>query len=286
MIIKEEGFLNEHYIYFPIQNFSKDLFHPLINGNFPTELGFYPFAKHHYKERREGINEIILLYCVSGVGYVQVNEKKSKLTEKTAICIPKNTPHQYYADNNLPWSIYWLHFSLDKEKLYPFSEGKISILTQERHTLIERDFLQLFSLCEKEYQLSNAICISQLLLLLLSKIYFLADFQVTDQQNILLDKGIRYLNDHLKETITLNDLSKHLKISVSYVSLIFHKYLKKGPIDYLIDLRMELACKLLRTSELKTYEIAKKVGYLDPYYFSRLFKKKIGLSPKDFKNTI
>ena len=285
MITKEEGFTNERYISFPIKNHLEDINHPLIQNFFPTELGFYPEARYHYKERHEGLSENILLYCVEGSGYVEVNERQIQLTEQTAFCLPAYIPHRYFADNSDPWSIFWIHFSLVDNNFFPF-ETLTSIKSHERHHLVEHHFGELFSLCEKEYNFGNALCASKLLQLVLCEIYFLQDYQVTDQQNILLNKATRYLHLHLQDPLSLADIADYLGISTSYLSLIFNKYHQKGPIDFLLDLRVEQACKLLRTRGLKTYEIAKAVGYDDPYYFSRMFKKKIGISPKDFKNSL
>lgn len=59
-----------------------------------------------------------------------------------------------------------------------------------------------------------------------------------------------------------------------------------GPIDYLIQLRIEQSCKLLRISNKKIYEIGQDVGYKDPYYFSQIFKKRIGISPKEYRHQL
>ena len=55
--------------------------------------------------------------------------------------------------------------------------------------------------------------------------------------------------------------------------------------DFFINLKMKEACKMLRSSEMYIYEIAQKLGYSDQYYFSRIFKKVVGMSPKKYKNS-
>ncbi|HEY0222122.1 MAG TPA: AraC family transcriptional regulator [Lactovum miscens] len=283
MTIKEAGFSNQRYIFFPLKSHQNHCENDLINYNFPTELGYYPSAHFHYKERKTGSSEYILIFCMKGKGFVQINEHIHSLSSNMIICIPKETPHLYFADEKDPWSILWMHFSSSDASFFPFIHNVVSINSMERKVLIEKHFMEIFSLCEKEYQLSTAICVSKLQQLLLTEIFFLKDTQNMDQQNILLDKAIRYLNKHLNEHLSIALIAEHLDISGSYLSFIFKKYYKKGPIDFLIDLRIEQACKYLRISNLKTYAIAKLVGYEDPYYFSRLFKKKIGQSPKVYK---
>nr|WP_245249313.1 AraC family transcriptional regulator [Vagococcus allomyrinae] len=98
-----------------------------------------------------------------------------------------------------------------------------------------------------------------------------------------MTKSIRYLNEHLSESISLVELATYLNISQSYLSSIYNKYLNTSPIDYLIQIRIEQACRYLKMTDLKIYEIAKKVGYQDPYYFSRIFKKITGFTPKNYR---
>lgn len=286
MIKKEDGFSNERYITYPIKKYLTDADHPLVNDVYPTEMGYYPNALYHYKERLTGVDECILLYCVDGQGHVEFDSKHFDLRKHDCLCIPAQTAHRYFADEENPWSIFWIHFSLPDFKLYPIMGNKIEIVTEERYSLVEKHFINLFSICEKEYSLENTIYISKLLQLILSEICFLKDYQETNQQNILLSKAIHYMNNNLSRPITLTDISDHLEISSSYLSSIFNKYYDQGPIEYLISLRIEQACRYLRISNMKNYEIAKKVGYEDAYYFSRLFKSRTGLSPKAYKHSI
>ncbi|MGX7155721.1 helix-turn-helix domain-containing protein, partial [Enterococcus rivorum] len=116
--------------------------------------------------------------------------------------------------------------------------------------------------------------------------HYLKDGLSHNQQNTYLTKSIRFMNENISKDLTLFELSKHLNISQSYVSAIFKKYLNKSPIDYFIEIRIEQACKYLKMTDLKIYEIAKKVGYQDPYYFSRIFKKLTSYSPKEYRNQI
>ncbi|MCD8336875.1 MAG: helix-turn-helix domain-containing protein [Lachnospiraceae bacterium] len=55
------------------------------------------------------------------------------------------------------------------------------------------------------------------------------------------------------------------------------------PMSFFINLKMKQACKLLRTTDLYIYEVAQSLGCTDPYYFSRQFKKTVGVSPKEYQ---
>ena len=75
-----------------------------------THIGYYPKAKHHYRQRTEGTNENILIYCEKGNGWIEYNGETHHLSSNQVFIIPQNSPHTYGANQQDPWSIYWLHF--------------------------------------------------------------------------------------------------------------------------------------------------------------------------------
>ena len=95
-----------------------------------------------------------------------------------------------------------------------------------------------------------------------------------------------YISDNFLEgTPTLSEVSKRLGISLTYASLIFKRATGATFRDYIIRLRIEKACDLLRTSEKTVAEISELVGYSDPAFFYRSFKKHLGVSPLEYKKT-
>lgn len=102
----------------------------------------------------------------------------------------------------------------------------------------------------------------------------------------LVEQAKQYVHDHFQETdISINKVCSHLHISSGYLSSIFKKETKTTFVSYLLQIRMETAKQLLRTTDLRSFEIAEKVGFSDPNYFSFCFRKHCGISPKDYKNS-
>lgn len=284
-IKKEDGFRDERYIALPIANLPTYLNHPLVNHTYVTELGFYPSAKYHFRERFEGTKEIIMIYCLDGQGTIEFkNQRKIEMARGKFLCIPKNTFHRYYANSDNPWSILWLHFHSSLEEHFPIRDLILmDFSSPEKNHLLQRHFIDLFNIAEKDYTLGNMICMTQLLTLILTEAYLLEDGLSYDKQNQYLTRCIHYMNEHIDQDVSLNEFSSYLAISPSYLSTIFRKYTEKSPIHFFIQLKMDQACKYLELTDLKIYEIAKKVGYTDPYYFSRIFKRTIGFPPKDYR---
>ncbi|KQO08459.1 AraC family transcriptional regulator [Paenibacillus sp. Leaf72] len=93
----------------------------------------------------------------------------------------------------------------------------------------------------------------------------------------------RYLDEHYGEAVTLALLSELLHCSPRQLQRLFKVRYQAGPIDYLIQVRMQKARELLLGTDASLKDIAAAVGYPDSYYFSRIFKKHVGSSPSSFK---
>ena len=101
---------------------------------------------------------------------------------------------------------------------------------------------------------------------------------------LILRKAVDYLQEHYSEQVTLNDVADSVYVSTCYVSRMFKKELGRNFVDYLNGIRMDKAKELLRDPQYKTYEVAEKVGIPDAHYFSRLFKKLVGVTPTEFRD--
>lgn len=88
---------------------------------------------------------------------------------------------------------------------------------------------------------------------------------------------------YMSEDISLNQVAVCVGMSPSYFSAVFSKEMGKTFVEYLTEIRMEKAKELLMCSAMKTSEIGFEVGYKDPHYFSYIFKKTQGISPKDYR---
>ncbi|NEW09472.1 response regulator [Paenibacillus sp. SYP-B3998] len=102
----------------------------------------------------------------------------------------------------------------------------------------------------------------------------------------LVDMAKEYTKSHFHEgDISINKVCGHLHISAGYFSSIFKKEAKITFVNYLNHIRMEAAKEMLRTTDMKALEIAEKVGYSDANYFSFSFRKNVGVSPKEYRNS-
>ena len=100
----------------------------------------------------------------------------------------------------------------------------------------------------------------------------------------LLAQALDYIDKHFSEnSISLNVVAKEVNISPSYFSAVFSQEVGQTFVEYLTQKRMDAARRLLQQTDQRSSEIANAVGYKDPHYFSYLFKKTQGCTPRNFR---
>jgi transcriptional regulator GlxA family with amidase domain len=101
-----------------------------------------------------------------------------------------------------------------------------------------------------------------------------------------LTKSIEFMRANVARSLSLQELSRHAGLSPARFSSLFRDQTGSSPVEHHIRLRMQAACHHLDTTALSVKEVAAKLGYDDPYYFSRLFQKTLGHSPLAYRRSV
>ncbi|MCB9134686.1 MAG: response regulator [Anaerolineales bacterium] len=110
------------------------------------------------------------------------------------------------------------------------------------------------------------------------------DCQCNNQYYNVIHQAVRYLEcNYASSELSLNEVASQVNLSASHFSMIFSQEIGKTFKEYLTELRINKARELLRMTTLRSAEIAYEVGYNDPHYFSTVFKKNTGFSPREFR---
>lgn len=104
-----------------------------------------------------------------------------------------------------------------------------------------------------------------------------------EHENSLVRRAQEYIQDNYQKDLSLDELSKELDISPYYFSKLFKEETGSNFVEYVTKLRMTRAKGLLRDEQRSMKEICAEVGYSDPNYFSRLFKKNFGVTPTEYR---
>jgi AraC-like DNA-binding protein len=108
--------------------------------------------------------------------------------------------------------------------------------------------------------------------------------ELSQQAQRLVRQAMAYIHEHYAEPISRTDLAQHVALSEDYLTACFRKELGVTPITYVIRFRVNQAQQLLLDTDKTITEIALDVGFSDSGYFSRVFRREVGLSPTDYRH--
>jgi len=269
-----ENILNHHYPLFPL---------------YVTQLGYFPNANGHFRERPYGCQDNILIYCLKGKGGYVIGDKCFEVNANQFFILPATDESiRYWSDPELPWTIYWVHFTGPSITKFNHSLNLNSQRGPQRITLNAKAidlWHTMYQSLEDGYTFDN-LCNTNFCLH-----NFIATFLFPDKHEDSEEKHdknlvgvtIKYMHANLNKKITVEEMASRQNLSSSRFSNLFRKATGMPPNDYFIYLRMQKACELLDEQEARIKCVAGCLGYDDPYYFSRLFKKHIGVSPEKYR---
>ena len=294
---KREGFLGQRMVVLPKNVRSEIQNNPIINSLYVTDVGYYPYAEHHYRKRESGSNEFILIYCLEGHGWIELETERHELVPNSYFIIPRKTAHKYGAKKEDPWAIYWIHFTginakylYDKYRNANASVEDISMVVQIPFEEQRIEYFNgIISLLESGYSREIVEYVNISVWQLLSSFIYNDIFSKVRYQNNetnIVDRAINYMKDNITESISVDELANYLNYSSSYIYASFKKETGYSPINYFNHLKIQRACQFLSFTDLSIKEISFELGFKDPFYFSRLFKQLMELSPTDYRTKL
>lgn len=289
MFSKKDGFAGQESIVIPRNILEWVENNKLINGLYITDVGYYPNARYHFRSRKEGADEHILIYVLEGHGTISINSKKQFIRPNQFIIIPREIPHWYRSDSEIPWTIYWVHFKGVRSGFIADIASRVNTIEPSKISRI-KDRIHLFN--EIIENLSLGFSHSNLEYANLCLNHLLATFKYVNQfraiNNVIeldvVKKASLYMKQNVNKNLKLQDIASYFGYSSPHFSRLFKQKTNYSPIDYFIQIKVQHACQLLDYSSLRINEIAIQIGYEDPYYFSRVFKKVTGYSPNKYRN--
>lgn len=293
MIHVKEGFSGSRSIVLPpylLQKLGND---PLLSALHITDIGYYPAAHFHFVERRQGIGQYVLIYCANGAGSYTVGNYTYDIHTNQYFILPPDTPHSYSADQQNPWTIYWIHFggTLAPHYVHQGLEPKdVKADWGSRITHRITLFEEILQTLHRGLKLENLHYASSLFHYYLGTLMFERQYQDQSAANeapdedIAIQAAVHYMKENLETRISLSEVASYVGYSVSHFSHLFQSRMGESPVAYFNQLKIESAAHLLATTKMRVNQICYKVGLEDPFYFSRLFTKIKGVSPREYRN--
>ncbi|WP_165228066.1 AraC family transcriptional regulator [Aquisphaera insulae] len=286
---RPDGFAGQIMHVLPRPLLAREARHFPVRELYVTDLGWYPRAAGHGRRRDEGAGEHILILCEAGEGLYQVQGREGRLGAGEALLIPRGAAHAYGASDRDPWSIHWVHFLGDDADYYlrllPDGECRLPVAAGTMGRMIEV-FRGACASLDRGLSGSVLCYLSHALRHLLGLLFFenrSYDAAARGPSRHDVAGWIDGMLDRIGRPFSLAAMARRAGLSVPQFSAVFRRQTGMTPVNYFIHLKVQRACALLDVEGLAIAEVARAVGYDDPYYFSRIFRKVMGVSPRDFR---
>lgn len=228
----------------------------------------------------------LIHFVISGEGIFEFNNKKYLMKKGSLFYIPANSEANYYPRKDNPWQYVWVGFKgLSVKKLLE----KSNISARHPVYLVKKD--ELLKLYHRLFEIHGIINEDRDLLVIATMLeifYELIGYNEFRNQKMygakaLVEGAKDFINHNYQFDIKVKDVARDVSITSEYLSKIFNQIEGMSTIDYLIKIRLEVGKNLLLNTNLKINEISKQCGFRSPLYFTNEFKKKYGVSPKEFR---
>ncbi|WP_076420617.1 AraC family transcriptional regulator [Colwellia sp. UCD-KL20] len=286
---------NDIRLIIPIFLLDKLKVHPLTEGMYPISLG--KSQNNFYQIQQKRTSSHWLIYSLTDHGVLHYKNKVRKLKRGDLVVISPNEAFEYklqienkknikIAHKN---ALFWINFDgcladyFAQRLLMKMDDGvaHVGALTN-----ISNDFDELLELGSRGYTATNvihAVHVLQQSLSFLALQLRLTSFNNNSSFN--LNDVETLMQNNLHQELSLDALAHHSQLSKFHFLKKFKELTDSSPIQHFINMKIQRACFYLDNSEKNIKSIGEELGYADPYYFSRLFKKVIGMSPKQYRES-
>lgn len=257
-----------------------------------TQLGYYTHAQHHYIDRTTPINEWVYIYCVDGCGWYRYAGAQHSIEAGQYFILPANEPHSYGASEDDPWTIYWMHLNGNLAPIYTAGKHlpqQMPLSEKLQHHVLTQMFEEILSILNDGCDIENLRYANAILYHYLGFIFFKRQSLNNDSLAMhspvdACQHAIHYMKEHVEQRLSLKQLAKFTGYTPNHFVTLFKRTIGYAPLTYFTLMKMQLAAQMLRTTNLKANQVAAKLGYDDPAYFTRVFTKTMGSSPIAYRN--
>ena len=281
---RPEGFPGQRLVIIPPDIAVQASRKPVTRDLCVTHIGHFSAAGSHYVERPHGTSQHILIACLSGSGSCVLRDQESKLEPGDLLFLPPRERHVYSANPRSPWTIFWMHFRGLRAEDYLDLLG----VSPSRPVASVDDPAVLFEAFEDTFRHAThgfseaamaGISTSFARLLGLARVHQRSPGSRSRRSENRLLKVLAMMREDLAHPWTLEELALQSHISVPHFTELCRRQTGMPPLGLLIRLRLQRAMDLLQQGNHNVAEAALAVGYDDPFYFSRLFRKHMGMAP-------
>ena len=281
-------YINSGYLHHSLQDF-KDKSRPLVVGSCGTYRLIHQPKLPTYRPR--GRIDYQLLYVASGKGHFFFDDKEEIIEAGHMILYRPREMQRYVYYGTDQTEVYWVHFTGNNVKnilrKYGIVDGVHVIYSgvSMEYKHLYMNMIEELQLRKEDYEELLVYYFMQLLILLHRQILV----KPHKKNPMIMDdmaQAVDYFRMHYNKQINIEKYAASKNISVSWFIQNFKQYTNTTPAQYIQNLRLSNAKSLLETTNYNVTEISNLVGYENPLYFSRFFRKQFGASPSQFRKQL
>ena len=233
--------------------------------------------------REKGRLDFHILYISDGVCYAEHSGKEYFLTSGGFILYFPNEPQKYRFPKDCNTFTCWLHFAGTAiMEIFADLNLKSGVYTMQKNKTVSTIFnkiITFYSLGNTKYELQANACLLNLISVLsLNE----TEKYSTAYPDFIID-AVKYIHLHWQKTVSISDLAEISGLSKSRFTHIFKEYTGVSPLLYITNVKIEKAKEFLLNTDMSITDVSETVGYDDAFYFSRVFKKYTGKSPRNYR---
>ena len=279
------------YYKIPIPLIEGQKSNPLTSGLYFTEIGEIQIEQGTIWSLNEKLENNMLCYCTKGSGIVMISGEQIPVSNDQFFVVPKGDLFKYYSVINEKSRLLVVQFNGKNSKLLGKEFSLVRNLIPSVNNMVanrEMLFDEIFNNLSKGFHDENLqyvnFCFGHLLATFIYAAKNSDDF--AEDSNPVIRRSVDYMNKNLHLKLTLQKISKEAGYSPTYFTTLFKQETGYSPLSYFSHLKILKATEYLDYTKHKIKEISFSLGFADPYYFTKDFTKRMGLSPRQYRNRV
>ena len=279
------------YFRLPVPLLNAQKSNPVTKDLFLTETGEIEAKAGSIWEYAEGTDMFTLIFCSRGEGILQILQEQLPVKSEQFFMIPPKAKFKFYSSQNTNTRFLVAGFN-GKNARQLCREYFIvrSLVPSVNNMVANREMLfeEMFNNLNKGFHDQNLVYVNFCFGHLLATFIYAnkTSEDIAEESNPLVRQALNFLNRNLGKKLTLREIAYEVGYSPTYFTTLFRKETNYSPLSYFSHLKILKACEYLDYTKIKIKEISFNLGYSDPYYFAKDFKKKMGLSPRQYRNRL
>lgn len=277
MLSTESGVIqgSDYYVYTPSTQ-AESLF------LYPINVGFFRY-RPRYCLRRDSYDSFLIMYMRKGGCEIEINGRHYHAAADQVVLLDCYGPHCYHTSTG--WDAEWLHFDGPGARGYfeAIVENGNPVITLKDHYRFEKYLHKIYMQFKDRAPVKEAVLNNYIVNILTELLVGRNSEHPVSISSSIIEDTVAFINEHLTDPLTLEDLAAQVSLSPFYFSRLFKRETGFSPHGYVITARVNTAKFLLKSSDSSIKDICFSTGFASESSFCTTFKKVTGTTPSEYR---